>query len=191
MASEPPVVLYDASVLYPFHLRNLLVQLAVERVVTARWTDAIHDEWIGALVRTGRIGRGRLLRTRDLMKAVLPEADVSGFEHRIPSLELPDPDDRHVFAAALEAGASVIVTHNLRHFPSSALAPHGVRVEAPDAFLTTLHRARPELVAAVVEAARRNLRLTVPSARDYRDALRRQGLRELVARLAPPADNQA
>lgn len=125
------------------------------------------------------------------MKAVLPEAEVSGFEHRIPGITLPDPNDRHVLAAALEAGASVIVTHNLRHFPPAALAPHDLRAEAPDAFLTALHLTQPALVGAVVEAARRNLRLTTPSARDYRDALRRQGLHELVARLAPPVDDQA
>jgi hypothetical protein len=89
------------------------------------------------------------------MKAVLPEADVRAFEHRIPGLELPDPNDRHVLAAALEAGASIIVTHNLRHFPPAALAPHGVRAEAPDTFMTALHLARPELIAAVIEAARR------------------------------------
>lgn len=191
MASEPPVVLYDASVLYPFHLRNLLVQLAVERVVAARWTDAIHEEWIAALVRTGRVGRERLLRTRDLMKATLPDADVGGFEHRIHCLELPDADDRHVLAAAIEAGATVIVTHNLRHFPPSALAPHGARAEPPDAFLTALHSTRPAQVGAVVEAARHNLRLTLPSAQDYRDALRQQGLRELVARLVLPTDDRA
>lgn len=191
MASEPPVVLYDASVLYPFHLRNLLVQLAIERVAAARWTDAIHEEWIGALARGGRVGRERLLRTRDLMKAALPEADVGAFEHRIPGLKLPDPDDRHVLAAAIEAGAAVIVTHNLRHFPPSALLPHGLRAEAPDPFLAALHRARPELVAAVVDAARRNLRLTVPSARHYREALRRQGLQELVARLTKSSDDWA
>ena len=191
MASEPPVVLYDASVLYPFHLRNLLVHLAVERIVSARWSDAIHEEWINALVRTGRVERERLLRTRDLIKAVLPEADVRGFEHRIEGLELPDPDDRHVLAAAIEAGATVILTHNLRHFPPATLMPHGLTAEAPDTFLTALHVDRPELVAAVVEAARRNLRLTVPSASEHLETLRRQGLRKLGARLASEADGEA
>jgi hypothetical protein len=46
MAFEPPIAVYDACVLYPFHLRNLLVQCAVDRLVDARWTDEIHDEWI-------------------------------------------------------------------------------------------------------------------------------------------------
>jgi len=45
-SADPPIVVYDACVLFPFHLRNVLVQCAVDRLVHARWTDDIHDEWI-------------------------------------------------------------------------------------------------------------------------------------------------
>jgi hypothetical protein len=51
------------------------------------------------------------------MDAALPGAMVEHFEHRIPGLTLPDADDRHVLAAAIEAGADVIVTFNTRDFP--------------------------------------------------------------------------
>ena len=61
MASDPPVVVYDACVLYPFHLRNLLIQLAVEGLVPARWTDAIHVEWIRSLAKADNVSRERLL----------------------------------------------------------------------------------------------------------------------------------
>jgi hypothetical protein len=46
MAYKPPIAIYDACVRYPFHLRNILVQCAVDRLVEARWSDGIHDEWI-------------------------------------------------------------------------------------------------------------------------------------------------
>jgi hypothetical protein len=46
MAFEPAVTVFDACILYPFHLRNVLIQAAVDRLVEARWTDEIHDEWI-------------------------------------------------------------------------------------------------------------------------------------------------
>ena len=46
MVFKPAVAVFDACVLYPFHLRNILVQVAVDRLVEARWTDAIHDEWV-------------------------------------------------------------------------------------------------------------------------------------------------
>jgi hypothetical protein len=68
--SPPPIVLYDANLLYPFHLRNLLVQLGVEHIVRPRWTVAIHDEWIRNLVASGKATRARLLHTRDIMKRV-------------------------------------------------------------------------------------------------------------------------
>jgi hypothetical protein len=47
---DPSIVIFDACVLYPFHLRNIVVQIAVDRLVDARWTDEIHDEWICNLV---------------------------------------------------------------------------------------------------------------------------------------------
>ncbi|HUB46070.1 MAG TPA: hypothetical protein VMB73_13880 [Acetobacteraceae bacterium] len=82
----PPIVLYDANLLYPFHLRNLFVQLGVNHIVVPRWTEAIHEEWIGSLCADGRATRERLLLTRDIMNRVLPEANVRDYEHRIGSL---------------------------------------------------------------------------------------------------------
>lgn len=46
MASDPPAAVYDACVLYPFHLRNILIQCAFDGLVEARWTNDIHDEWM-------------------------------------------------------------------------------------------------------------------------------------------------
>lgn len=36
--------MYDACVLYPAPLRDLLMQLAVPDIFRARWTDQIHEE---------------------------------------------------------------------------------------------------------------------------------------------------
>ena len=150
--APPPIVFYDANLLYPFHLRNLLVQLGVNG---PRWTDAIHDEWIQNLVAAGKATRERLLRTRDIMKRALPDADVRKYEHRIASLTLPDPEDGHVLAAAIESGAETILTFNVKHFPADVLA--GVRLTAkePDPFLCDLFDADPEAMLAVVDDARK------------------------------------
>ena len=76
MASKPPVAVYDAGVLYPFHLRNVLIQCAFDGLVEARWTDDIHDEWIRNLAaNTPPLSSERLIATRDRMKVVLPDAD--------------------------------------------------------------------------------------------------------------------
>ena len=176
----PPIVLLDANLLYPFHLRNLLVQFGVDRVIAPRWTARIHEEWIGNLVAASRAPRDRLSRTRDLMNRALPDADVQGWEQLIDGLVLPDPDDRHVLAAALAAGAGTILTMNLRDFPASALDACGVQAAHPDGFLCELHDADPELVRASAEAAHANLNRSTPSFADYLDALERQGLGALA-----------
>src|ERR1051326_7404752 len=119
MAFKPAVAIFDACILYPFHLRNIVVQAAVDRLVEARWTDAIHDEWIRNLAASApSIPIERLQVTRRLMDEALPTAMVRGYEDRIPAVNLPDPNDRHVVAAAVAARASVILTWNVRHFPS-------------------------------------------------------------------------
>lgn len=80
MAYRPPVAVYDACVLYPFHIRNLLIQCAVDRLVQVHWTDAIHDEWMRNLAaNTPGLSMDRLRMTRDLMKAAVPTADVQEY----------------------------------------------------------------------------------------------------------------
>jgi len=181
--APPPVVVLDANLLYPFHLRNLLVQLSADAVLAPRWTARIHEEWIANLAATGRVSRDRLARTRDLMDRVLPEAAVRGWEPLVDELALPDPDDRHVLAAAIAAGAGTILTMNLRDFPPAELAPHGVAAWHPDPFLCALHDADPEVMRASAEAAHANLSRSAPTFGAFLDALERQGLPGLAARL--------
>jgi predicted nucleic acid-binding protein len=177
MASEPPVAIYDACFLYPFHLRNVLVQCAVDGLVEARWTDEIHAEWVRNLAANSPgTSLKRLQATRDLMKAVLPDADITGYRTLVPGLSLPDPDDRHVLAAAIAGKATLIVTWNLKHFPTTDLWSHGVVAISPDDFLVGLHSSyRNELIASV-KRARLNLRKTLPSVDEFINALKAQGL---------------
>ncbi len=63
------------------------------------------------------------------------EALVTGYEPLIDTLLLPDPNDRHVLAAALKCEAEVIVTENLRHFPADALSPFGLVAQSADDFI--------------------------------------------------------
>lgn len=108
----------DASVLYPAPLRDLLLELAVSDLYRAKWSNAVHGEWINALLRSrDDLTRERLERTRDLMNAHVRDALVTDFDQLIGILELPDPDDRHVLAAAIKGRADLIVTANLKDFP--------------------------------------------------------------------------
>ena len=105
------IVLYDACVLYPAPLRDLLIRVAKTGVVRARWTDAILDECFrNILEQRPDLKPEALKRTRELMTQAVPDCLVTGFETLIDSLTLPDRDDRHVLAAAIRVGAQAIVT---------------------------------------------------------------------------------
>lgn len=182
MASELPIAVYDACVLYPFHLRNILIQCAFDGLVQARWSDDIHAEWIRNLAANApSTDITRLEATRDRMKAVLPDADVRGYEALIPDLSMPDPDDRHVLAAAIAAKASVIVTWNLKDFPAEAIEPHGIACQSPDDFLMGLHASFPTALIDIIARARHNLRKTTPSAEEFVAAIERQKLTAFAA----------
>jgi predicted nucleic acid-binding protein len=181
MASKPLVAVLDACVLYPFHLRNVLVQAAFDGLYEARWTDDIHAEWIRNLAANiPNVDTDLLEATRDRMKAVLPDADVRNYRPLVPNLTLPDPDDRHVLAAAIAGGASVIVTWNIRDFPEVSLKPRGVACISPDAFLVDLYGLLPEALLDSVVRARKNLRRSLPSVDEFIDALAHQGLADFV-----------
>jgi predicted nucleic acid-binding protein len=110
--------LYDSCVLYPAPLRDLLMWLALSDLFRARWSNDIHEEWIRNLLEDRPdLTRERLERTRDKMNSNIRDCLVTGYEPLIDGLTLPDPNDRHVLAAAIRASADVIVTFNLKDFP--------------------------------------------------------------------------
>ncbi len=128
-------VVCDACVFYPAPLRDLLMRLGMTNLFRLRWTDRIQDEWTNAIVRNRPELASRLPRTRELMNKAIPDATIHGYEYLIDTIHLPDPDDRHVVAAAVTAGADVIVTYNLKDFPSDILAQWEVEVQHPDDFI--------------------------------------------------------
>ncbi len=177
-------VIYDASVLYPAPLRDLLIHLAAGGLVRARWTREIHEEWIGALLaRRVDLARGRLERTRELMNAAVLDCLVEGYEALIPSLVLPDRDDRHVLAAAIRCRADRIVTGNTRDFPAQALAPYDIIAQHPDAFVRDLIEGEPGRVCALVRLHRTSLRNPAKTVEEYLETLARQALTESVRAL--------
>lgn len=109
---------YDACVLYPAPLRDFLMWLGLSGRFRARWSAEIHDEWKrNLLANRPDLNASQLGRTSDLMDNAIPGALVTGHEDLIAGLQLPDPDDRHVLAAAIRCNASVIVTFNEKDFP--------------------------------------------------------------------------
>lgn len=173
---DPPIVVLDACVLYPAALRDLFMRFAVAGLIQARWTHLIHEEWIEAVLRDRPdLERANLERTRRLMDKHAEGSLVRNFEHRIPSFSLPDPDDRHVLAAAVEEGAECIVTWNVADFPG-IVEPLGISIVTPDGLMTRLLSARPADTCAVVRETRLSLTNPPKSIDEYLEILRVRGL---------------
>ena len=172
--------LFDACVLYPAPLRDLLMRLATTDLFWARWSAAIHDEWTEAVLRTRPELRSQLRRTRQLMDAHALGSLVAGYEPLIETLELPDPNDRHVLAAAIVGRADLIVTKNLKDFPAGQLARFGIEARHPDAFICNLLELDEAAALAAVAEHRASLRHPPKTVRDYLDTLLTQGLPETV-----------
>ena len=171
------VAVYDANVLYPSALRDFLIRVAIEDLVQARWSDRILDEvFRNIAINRPDLDRQRLLRTRQRMCAAVLDSLVSGFDDLEPAILLPDPDDRHVVAAAIRAGAGVIVTFNLRDFPDMEIARHGLVAMHPDLFALELLARNPTTVLDVVASQAADLKHPPHTALDVVGALERCGL---------------
>ena len=183
------VAMFDACVLYRESLRNLLIRLAVGGLYRARWTERIHEEWIEALLRRRPdISRTALDWTREQMNAAVPDCLVTGYEHLENGLRLPDPDDRHVLAAAILCHAGTIVTYNLKDFPDEALAPHGITAQHPDQFIEYAFGIDPSAVITAVRTHRASLRNPPRTIEELFDSYLRHELATTVAMLRPHAE---
>ncbi len=174
----------DANVLYPARLRDLFVRLAIAGMYQARWTDQILDECFRSIISDRPdLSEAALERTRRLMDQALPQALVEGYEDRIEKLDLPDPDDRHVLAAAIEAGTDLIVTSNLQDFPSAHLEEHDLRAVTPDDFVAMLTESDLDAVRTVIHQQVTALKDPPMTVEEFLDALTEVGLQRSVAAL--------
>jgi hypothetical protein len=110
---------------------------------------------------------------------------VTGYEPLVDALDLPDPDDRHVLAAAIKARAQLIVTRNVKDFPSTVLGEWDMEAKSPDDFiLDQLDLSHDSVYVAVQRIA--DTRGKPPATfREVLAELERDGLVESVAALRP------
>lgn len=171
------IALYDSCVLYPAPLRDLLMHLALTDLYRAKWTNAIHEEWIrNVLTNRPDLNKSQLERNRDLMNLHVRDCLIEGYEKLINVLKLPDADDRHVLAAAIRSSASVIVTFNLKDFPTEILKEFGIEAQHPDLFLTHLLDLSPQTVCAAIRRLRIGLKNPQVGQERYLEILKAQSL---------------
>jgi hypothetical protein len=168
--------LLDACVLYPQTLRDLLLSLAGTGLFHARWTERINEEWVEKLLTKNPARRPRVLRTLELVNESIEDCLITGYEHLIESVVLPDPDDRHVVAAALTGGVDVIVTYNLTDFPADVLSPLGLEAQHPDDFLASIIGVGGDLACNAIKAMRERYKKPPMSAADYITSIKAKGL---------------
>ena len=143
-------IVLDACVLANAGVCDLYLRLAeAPRLYLPRWSATILDE-------VKRTQMTKLKRRypeeladywRQEVTGAFPEAQIKGFEHLLPQLT-NQKKDRHVLAAAIQGGVSVIVTFNLHDFPVAALKPWKVTAEHPENYLLTLYSMNPSVALA-------------------------------------------
>lgn len=143
------VVILDANVLYPFGVRDVLLRFAEAGLYRARWSQDILSEWRTSLLKRKPHLEASIDSQLAAMGKAFPEANVEGCENLVPSLNLPDENDRHVLAAAIRASAQVIVTENLKHFPKKVLEKYDVEAQSADNFLASTFACPSSAVAAL------------------------------------------
>ena len=147
-------VLLDACVLYPTVLREILLGVAARGLFRPLWSERILEEWARAARKIGPTGEAQARAEVALVRAGWPGAEVRIGAATERRLWLPDPDDVHVLAAAVDGGADRLVTLNMRDFPKGEVRAEGIEVEPPDALLMDLWLRDAAAVEAAVEAVR-------------------------------------
>lgn len=171
-------VLLDANVLFPTVLREILIGTAASGGFVPLWSPRIIEEWARA---TRRLPEGAEAVARSeiaLLRADWPAAEVTPPEALTADLSLPDPDDRHVLAAAIAGRAATLLTCNRADFPTRTLARYAILLREPDGFLTELLHAGID-IAAVVQAVRAKAERISGRPQPLRPLLKRAGLPRL------------
>lgn len=174
---EPAVfpVLLDSCVLYPYELRDLLLEIAHEHLYRVHWSAQILEDTVRNLVADARSTPEKASRFCAAMERAFPEALVEPPPGLADQLGC-DPGDRHVLAAAIAAKAEVIVTLNVRHFPTEVLEPLGIEAVTPDQFLCNLLDLDPGAMHGCLETI---------AARQSNPARTAQALLQILSRQAP------
>lgn len=153
----------DACVLIPLALCDTLLRAAASGLYQLAWSEDILEEVRLNLVDNHLTSERGAQHRVAVMRHAFPTAMVTG-HHRIIDRMTNDLKDRHILAAAVTTGAQIIVTHNVRDFPASALTPHNIQARTPDEFLLDLYKRSPQKMIDTVQrqaAALRNPPMTV------------------------------
>ena len=174
-------VVYDACVLYPATLRDLLMWLALTNLFQAKWSERIHQEWMNSVLKNRPdLTLAQLNRTKKLMNQSVKDALVHDYEYLIPTLTLPDIGDLHVLATAIHCRADLIITFNLKDFPLSILKNYQLEAISPDEFILELIDINESQVLHAITQHRNSLNNPPLTKEEYLQNLSNQKLTQTV-----------
>ncbi len=176
---DPSVVFLDTCVLYPNLVREVILRIAGAGLFRPAWSPRVLAEWRIAAARDGGLAAESTVdAVAARMAATFPGAGVTPDPAVEQALDLPDPADAHVLAGAIAAGAGVLLTFNMRDFPTRLLAVHGIAPRHPDGFLWELLSREPDIAGQAIRETAAGTGRTDP------DAIRRALKRADLSRLA-------
>ncbi len=150
-------VVLDANVIVPMVATDVLLRLAERELYRPVWSHRILAEAQCTVLKLHPdLDETRIARRFAAMNVAFEDALVDGSEHLETSIVLPDPDDRHVVARAVAAGADAIITNNVADFPATAIAPFNLEIIRLDDFLLDLIDHVPEEVVVVIRELARD-----------------------------------
>ncbi len=161
------------------------MHLAISDLFQAKWTNDIHEEWIRSVLKDKpHLKYEQLQGIRSMMDENTRDCLINGYEPLIQDLSLPDPDDRHVLAAAIHASASIIVTSNLKDFPISETSKYNIEAKHPDDFTADLLDIAPGIICGVIKRLRKIFKNPQVSAHEYLEILTKQSLTKSASKLS-------
>mgnify|MGYP001801064860 CR=1 FL=1 len=175
------IAVLDACVLYPAPVRDYLLTLADEKIYSPKWSKEINEEWVrNLLLNRPELSKSKLKKTVHSMNAAFPKANVAQDEFLINLLILPDLNDRHVLATAIQSEAERIITSNLKDFPPNYTKHFKTDIQHPDQFISDLLQAHP--VASMIALKKQVSRLKNPpmEVEDVLNSLQKCGLVKTV-----------
>jgi len=177
--------LLDACVLFPIAVADALMSLATAGLFAAKWTTKIEEEWIKSLEDWRPELKGKLEDRRRLMREAVADWEVplAGWQPLVACINLPDPNDHHVLAAAIAGHADCIVTSNLKDFPIAAVQPFGIEILHPDDFIIRQWDLDELVTVAAFKRMRARRKQPAATAEDFAQAMERNGLVAAAARL--------
>ena len=178
MGTGPLYTVIDANLLAPTLTRTVIYGLAKADIIFPRLSHQIINEAIYALGKFNSIDPNAAKR----LLYSWPEKSPGWIVQSVvrADIQLRDSMDVHVVETAIAGQAPLILTENLRDFPSKVLKPFGIRTSRLDPLMMYLAETRKDEVSDILLWTHNKLLEKISEPLDFPEKLRRSNLKKLA-----------